>query len=210
MTARLVRPTAERAAYSPYSTGGKKRDLKMIDYVTPALILRLFPDPPGDAIVVTEPLPIDSSMETVGIDFGGTRFLVFFADVMAYAGNDPDFVRETAAAWNNGFIPAPGSRIVKFLRAGADRDTMFDPRAWPLPEPDMIWQFMEVLAVAVEGHALAFPSVRQYFYAPQNGKLDSLYNRMSRRFARGDSGASFRCVTQPATDEGGFYGFERV
>lgn len=182
----------------------------MIGYVTPALIARLFPDPPDDAIVVTESLPIDPTGQAVGIDFAGTRFLVFFADVMAYAGNDPDFVRDTAVAWNNGFIPAPGSRIVKFLRDRADRDTMFDPRAWPLPDPGMIWQFMEALAVAVEGHAQAFPAVRQYFYAPQNGKLDPINNRMPRRFGRGEYGASFECVTRPATDEGGFYGFERI
>ncbi len=183
----------------------------MINYITPALLAHLFPAPVGsDDVEVTEPLSIDASVEAVGIDFAGTRFLVFFADVMAYAGNDADFVRETAAAWNNGFVPAAGSRLVKFVRSEADPDTMFDPRAWPLPEAQTIWQFMEALAIAVEGHALAYPGVSQYFYAPQTGKLDSLYNRMSRRFRRGDYGVAFQCVTRPATDEGGFYGFERI
>nr|WP_057929885.1 hypothetical protein [Burkholderia ambifaria] len=183
----------------------------MINYLTPELLAHLFPATvAADEIEVTEPLSIDPSIEAVGIDFAGTRFLVFFADVMTYAGDDPDFVRQTAAAWNNGFVPAAGSRLVKFVRSDADPDSMFDPRAWPLPNPGMIWQFMEALAIAVEGHALAFPAVGQYFYAPQTGKLDSLYNRMSRRFGRGEYGVAFQCVTRPASDEGGFYGFERI
>jgi len=183
----------------------------MINYITPALIAHLFPAPAGpDDVEVTEPLSIDASVEAVGIDFAGTRFLVFFADVMAYAGRDPDFVRQTAAAWNNGFVPAAGSRLVKFVRSDADADSMFDPRVWPLPEPQMIWQFMEALAIAVEGHALAYPAVMQYFYAPQTGKLDSLYNRLSRPFGSGKYGVTFQCVTRPASDEGGFYGFERI
>ncbi|KAF1065546.1 hypothetical protein DX980_00235 (plasmid) [Burkholderia gladioli] len=183
----------------------------MINYRTPELLAHLFPAPvAADEIEVTEPLSIDPSIEAVGIDFGGTRFIVFFADVMAYAGADQDYVRQTAATWNNGFVPAAGSRLVKFVRADADADTMFDPAKWPLPEAAMIWQFIEALAEAVGGHAVGFPAVTQYFYMPQTGKLDSLYNRMSRQFERGEYGVAFRCVTRPANDEGGFYGYERI
>ncbi|ONU30539.1 hypothetical protein A8E54_31140, partial [Burkholderia cenocepacia] len=90
----------------------------MINYITPELLTHLFPTPAAaDEVEVTEPLSIDPSIEAVGIDFGGTRFVVFFADVMAYAGSDSDYVRQTAVAWNNGFIPAAGSRLVKFVRA---------------------------------------------------------------------------------------------
>ncbi|ONO52741.1 hypothetical protein A8D80_02525 [Burkholderia cenocepacia] len=183
----------------------------MINYITPELLTHLFPTPAAaDEVEVTEPLSIDPSIEAVGVDFGGTRFVVFFADVMAYAGSDSDYVRQTAVAWNNGFIPAAGSRLVKFVRADADADTMFDPAEWPLPDPGMIWQFIEALAAAVEGYAVGFPTVAQYFNMPQTGKLDSLYNRMSRQFERGEYGVAFRCVTRPASDEGGFYGYERI
>ncbi|MGY6163845.1 hypothetical protein [Paraburkholderia strydomiana] len=183
----------------------------MINYITSELLTHLFPTPAAaDEVEVTEPLSIDPSIEAVGIDFGGTRFVVFFADVMAYGGSDPDYVRQTAVAWNNGFVPAAGSRLVKFVRADADADTMFDPAEWPLPDPGMIWQFIEALAAAVDGHAVGFPMVEQYFYMPQTGKLDSLYNRMSRQFERGEYGVAFRCVTRPASDEGGFYGYERI
>ncbi|QVN21702.1 hypothetical protein [Burkholderia pyrrocinia] len=124
----------------------------MINYRTPELSAHLFPAPvDADEIEVTEPLSIDPSIEAVGIDFGGTRFIVFFADVMAYAGSDPDYVRQTASAWNNGFVPTAGSRLVKFVRADADADTMFDPAEWPLPDAAMIWQFIEALAAAVFG-----------------------------------------------------------
>ena len=96
------------------------------------------------------------------------------------------------------------------LLAEADRETMFYPDEWPLPDPAMIWQFSEALAMAVVAHADAYPSTLQYFYMPQTGKLDALYNRLARKFERGEMGATFRCVTRPASDEGGFYGFERI
>jgi hypothetical protein len=87
---------------------------------------------------------------------------------------------------------------------------MFYPSEWPLPDPAMIWQFSEALGMALIAHAEAYPSTSQYFYMPQTGKLDALYNRLARKFERGEMGATFRCVTRPASDEGGFYGFERI
>jgi len=184
----------------------------MIEYVSDALLAALFPADAGGLGVlrIAGPLQVDATIEASGIDFDGTRHLVFFADVTTYAGQDEQFVRETAAAWNGGFVPAPASRLVKFFRAEADRETMFYPSEWPLPDPAMIWQFSEALGMALIAHAEAYPSTSQYFYMPQTGKLDALYNRLARKFERGEMGATFRCVTRPASDEGGFYGFERI
>jgi hypothetical protein len=184
----------------------------MIEYVSEALMEALFPPDSGGPGVsrVAGPIPVDATIEASGIDFDGTRHLIFFADVMAYAGNDEQFVREISATWNNGFVPAEHSRIVKFFRAEADRETMFYPSEWPLPNPAMIWQFSEALGMALVAHADALPATSQYFYMPQTGKLDALYNRLARKFERGGMGAKFRCVTRPASDEGGFYGFERI
>jgi hypothetical protein len=183
----------------------------MIEHVSEALMEALFPaDAGGPGVLrVAGPVTVDATIEASGIDFDGTRHLIFFADVMAYAGNDAQFVRETSAAWNNGFVPAEHLRIVKFFRAEADRETMFYPNKWPLPDPAMIWQFSEALGMALVA-ADAYPSASQYFYMRQTGKLDDLYNRLARKFERGEMGATFRCVTRPASDEGGFYGFERI
>jgi hypothetical protein len=79
----------------------------MIEYVSDALLAALFPaDTGGPGILrIAGPLQVDATIEASGIDFDGTRHLVFFADVMTYAGHDEQFVRETAAAWNGGFVP---------------------------------------------------------------------------------------------------------
>ncbi|MFP3710200.1 hypothetical protein SB783_40085 [Paraburkholderia sp. SIMBA_009] len=184
----------------------------MIQYIDDALLAALFPpeDPAEGELRVRGPVQIDETLEASGIDFDGVHHVVFFADVFAYAGNDAQLIHETALAWNGGFVPAPNSRLVKFLRAEADADTMFYPGDWPLPDPNMIWQFSEALGMALQGHALAHPETSQYFYMPQTGKLDALYNRLARKFERGEAGLFFRCVTRPASDEGGFYGFERI
>lgn len=148
----------------------------MIEYVSEALLLSLFP--PGSSgsgtLRVAGPVSVDANIEASGIDFDGTRHLVFFVDVLTYAGDDEEFVRETAAAWSGGFTPAPGYRLVKFFRAEADAETMFYPAEWPLPEPAMIWQFSEALGLALVAHAEAIPRTSQYFYMPQSGKLDAL------------------------------------
>ncbi len=73
--------------------------------------------------------------------------------------------------------PDANSRIVKFFRADAARETMFVPHEWPLPDPAMIWQFSKALAVALIAHGDAYPQTSQYFYMPQTGKLDALYKR---------------------------------
>ncbi|RQZ27407.1 hypothetical protein DIE16_31760 [Burkholderia sp. Bp9090] len=184
----------------------------MIEYVSDALLATLFPPGVGgvDLLRVAGPVAVDAGTEASGINFAGTRHLVFFADVMTYAGHDEQYIQDTAVAWNGGFVPAPQSRLVKFFRAEANQETMFYPSEWPLPDPAMIWQFSEALVVALIGHADAFPETTQYFYMPQTGKLDALYNRLARKFERGEFGVSFRCVTRPASDEGGFYGFERI
>ncbi|WP_027821043.1 hypothetical protein [Paraburkholderia bannensis] len=183
----------------------------MIENVTPELVARLFPEPPSDGIVLTPPLTIDPALEATGIDFGGTRFVVFFADVLVYAGGDQALLEQTAQSWHVGMVPAPGARLVKFLRIEADKESMFNPKAWPLPDPEMIWQFMDILSEALVRHAETFPDVPQYFYMPQCKELDSLYNRMSRRFdVHAKTRVAFHCVAQPADEEGGFYGFERI
>lgn len=186
----------------------------MHHYITPALLADLFAGQPVDAsttVAITEPLPVDGAgIEVVGIVFGPVRFVVFFADVLVYAGGDPQWVEEVATEWANGVRPAPGARLVKFIRAEADAETMFDPHHWPLPDPRMIWQFCEMLAKTLVIHARTYPTVTQYFYMPQSGQLDLLYNRLSKRFEAGIDGARFRCVTRPAHDTGGFYGFERA
>ncbi|WP_321788068.1 hypothetical protein [Paraburkholderia sp. J94] len=184
----------------------------MIQYINDALLAALFPAGTASEgqVHIRGPVAIDQTLEASGIDFDGVRHVVFFADVFAYSGNDHQLVRETAEAWNNGFLPAPNSRLVKFLRAEADAESMFYPGDWPLPDPNMIWQFSEALSMALQGHALAYPETSQYFYMPQTGKLDALYNRLARKFERGEAGLFFRCVTRPASDEGGFYGFERI
>ncbi|MFS8981170.1 hypothetical protein [Cupriavidus necator] len=185
----------------------------MHHYITPALLANVFAGEPGDdpaRVSITEPVPVDAGIEVIGITFGQIRFVVFFADVMTYAGGDPEWVQETADEWAGGFRPAPNARLVKFMRAEADAETMFDPEHWPLPDARMIWQFCDVLARALVIHAEALPTVPQYFYMPQSGQLDLLYNRLARRFASAHYGLRFRCVTQPNRDTGGFYGFERT
>jgi hypothetical protein len=109
----------------------------MIDYVSDALMAALFPaDAGGPGILrIAGPIQVDATIEASSIDFDGTRHLVFFADVMTYAGQDEQFVRETAAAWNGGFVPAPASRLVKFFRAEADLETMFYPTNGHCPIP---------------------------------------------------------------------------
>jgi hypothetical protein len=185
---------------------------EMIQYINDALLAAIFPavESSEGQLRVRGPVSVDEAVEASGIDFDGVRHVVFFADVLAYSGNNPELVRETAHAWNGGFVPASNSRLVKFLRAEADAERMFYPGDWPLPNPNMIWQFSEALSMALLGHALAYPQTSQYFYMPQTGKLDALYNRLARKFERGEGGLFFRCVTRPASDEGGFYGFERI
>ncbi|WP_202126983.1 hypothetical protein [Cupriavidus sp. SW-Y-13] len=97
-------------------------------------------------------------IEIIGISFAGRRFVVFFADVLVYALGDPELWEETANEWANGFRPAPAARLVKFMRADADVDTMFDPEVWPLPHPRLIWQFCEVLDRAPSIRAQFFPT----------------------------------------------------
>lgn len=186
----------------------------MHHHITPALLQTLFASHPGGDetfVGITEPLPIDETgIEVLGISFGPVRFVVFFADLLTYADGDWELVRETADEWAAGYQPAADARLVKFMRAEADADTMFDPQQWPLPDPRMIWQFCDVLAQALIIHADRYPAVSQYFYMPQSGQLDLLYNRLGRRFESGIDGRRFRCVTRPAQDTGGFYGFERA
>ncbi|MCP3024541.1 hypothetical protein [Cupriavidus basilensis] len=185
----------------------------MHHYITPALQVDLFAGQPTNdpvAVAITEPLPVADGIEIIGIVFGPVRFVVFFADVLAYAGGDPQWVQETADEWAAGFAPAAGARLVKFMRAEADADTMFDPLSWPLPAPGMIWQFCDVLARSLVIHAATYVAVPQYFFMPQSGQLDLLYNRLGKQFAQGRYGPTFRCVTRPAQDKGGFYGFERA
>ncbi|GJG96683.1 hypothetical protein [Cupriavidus pauculus] len=188
----------------------------MYHYITPNVLEDLFAgQPPAglqpDVIDITEPLALDEGIEVIGISFAGLRFVVFFADVLVYALGDPEWVEETADEWANGFQPAPNARLVKFMRADADADaeTMFDPEAWPLPHPRLIWQFCEVLARALSIHARFFPQIPQYFYMTQSSQLDLLSNRLGRRFEAGAYGSRFECVTRPSADTGGFYGFER-
>ncbi|WP_321895867.1 hypothetical protein [Paraburkholderia heleia] len=154
----------------------------MIEYVSGALLAALFPlDAGGPGILrIAGPTQLDPTVEASGIDFDGTRHFVFLADVKIYAGQDEPFVRETAAAWNGGFVPAPDSRLVKFFRAEADRETMSYPDKWPPPDPTKIWQFSRALGMALLAHADAFPATDQYFYMPQTGKLDALCNRLAR------------------------------
>jgi len=111
----------------------------MIEYVSDALLAALFPLDAGDPEIlrVTGPVAVDEAVEASAIEYAGTRHLVFFADVMAYAAQDEEFVRQTAEAWNGGFQPAAHSRLVKFFRAEADQQTMFSPGDWPLPDPAM-------------------------------------------------------------------------
>ncbi len=74
----------------------------------------------------------------------------------------------------------------------------------------VIWQFCDVLARSLVIHAAAYPDVPQYFFMPQSGQLDLLYNSLGKHFEKGRYGSTFRCVTRPAQDKGGFYGFERA
>ncbi|MDR3381220.1 hypothetical protein [Cupriavidus basilensis] len=78
----------------------------------------------------------------------------------------PKWAQETADEWAAGFAPAAGARLVKFMRAEADADTMFDPLSWPLPAPGMIWQFCVVLDRSLVIHAATFVAVPQYFFMP--------------------------------------------
>lgn len=56
-----------------------------------------------DVLRVAGPVAADNAVEASGIEYAGTRHLVFFVDVMAYAAQHEEFVRQTAAAWNGGF-----------------------------------------------------------------------------------------------------------
>ncbi|MGY8525189.1 hypothetical protein [Paracidovorax citrulli] len=157
----------------------------MYHYITPALLARLFADKPdGDAAFadITHLVTAgEAGVEVIGIALGLLRFVVFFASALVYAG-DPEWVQETADEWANGFKPAASARLVKFMRAEADADTMFDARYWPLPNPNAIWRFADLLGRTLAIHAGAFPDVPQYFYLPQSGQVDRLYARLGRRF----------------------------
>jgi len=183
-------------------------------YITPALLIDLFADQPANDptfVGISEPMQVDGDgIEVIGITFGVVRFVVFFADVLVYADGDLEWMREMAEEWADGFAPAPHARLVKFMRAEADAETMFDPESWPLPEPGMIWQFCDVLARSLVIHASTYSDVPQYFFMPQSGQLDLLYNRLGKHFDKGRYGPRFRCVTRPDQDKGGFYGFERA
>jgi len=142
--------------------------------ITPALLVDLFAGQPANDptfVGITEPAPLDGGIEAIGITFGPVRFVVYFADVLAYAGGDPQWMQETADEWADGFAPAAGARLVKFMRAEAEADTMFDPLSWPLPAPGMIWQFCNVLARSLVIHAAAYPDVPQSFFMPPSGQL---------------------------------------
>ncbi|MCO5396585.1 hypothetical protein [Ralstonia soli] len=186
----------------------------MYDYITPELLAELFDleDDQPDAVSVFGPIPIapDIVGEAMGIVFGSVRFVVFFASPLALADGDPDYLQQTVNSWAGGYVPQADARVVKFLRAEADRATMFEPEHWPLPQPQAIWQFIEVLSEALVAHAEHLPQVPEYFFIPQAASLDSLYNRMARNFERGQFPVRFRCVTRPAADEGGFYGYQRA
>lgn len=186
----------------------------MHDYITPALLAELFDldDDQPDDVKVSGPVPVAPGIEVeaMGILFGAVRFVVFFANPLVLADGDPDYVQQTADGWAGGRAPHAHARMVKFMRAEADRETMFDPEHWKLPNPASIWQFIEVLSGALVVHATQMPQVPEYFFIPQAASLDSLYNRMARDFERGEFQVTFRCVTRPAADEGGFYGYERA
>ena len=126
--------------------------------------------PPGtggpDILRLGGPVLVDRAVKSSGIEYAEMRYLVFFADVMAYGGQDEEFGGQTAAAWSGG-QPALHSRRVKFFRAEADRQTMFNPGDWPLPDRAMIWRFSEAPGLALVAHADTFPQTSQYFYMPQ-------------------------------------------
>ncbi|MBY4898796.1 hypothetical protein [Cupriavidus sp. AU9028] len=189
----------------------------MYHYITPALLAHLFADTPkkdaADAAhaAITQPMTAgETGIEVIGIALGLLRFVVFFASALVYAGGNRQWVQETADGWANGFTPAASGRLVKFMRAEADGETMFDARYWPLPNPNMVWRFADLLGRALAVHAGAFPDVPQYFYLPQTGQLERLYARVGKRFESGSYGVTFRCVIRPAQQTGGFHGYERT
>ncbi|UCF24504.1 MAG: hypothetical protein JSV72_03260 [Ralstonia sp.] len=185
----------------------------MYDFITPDLLALLFgldADPPDEFRVTGPVAVVPDQVEAMGIVFGPVRFVVFFAAPLLLADGDPEFLAQVVDNWAGGHMPHPDARVVKFARAEADRQTMFNPEDWPLPQPQAIWQFIEVLSAALVAHAHQLPQVGQYFYIPQAGSLDTLYNRMARDFERGRHAVRFRCIIRPAQDEGGFYGYERA
>jgi hypothetical protein len=150
---------------------------------------------------------VTSYMEWQAPDLAVKMVQKVYAENVLHVRHDVWDVHTNVDRW---WVITEPMNLVKFFRAEADRETMFYPSEWPLPDPGMIWQFSEALGMALIAHADAFPQTLQYFYMPQTGKLDALYNTLARKFERGELGVRFRCVARPASDEGGFYGFERI
>lgn len=80
------------ARMSRSSSVGVRED--MIEYVSEAWLAALFPPDAGalDVLRVAGPIAADDAVEASGIEYAGTRHLVFFVDVMAYERFPPNWL----------------------------------------------------------------------------------------------------------------------
>lgn len=156
----------------------------VLAHVTPPLLATWFEGAPVGPYAWVPPAPfqVADKVEVVPFQFEDRRYLTFFSDLASLFDGDTEFAATTAAQWANGFIPESEHRLVKFFRADANnREYLFNPNAWKLSNPRLIFEFGTVLVDTVLVHADSLPQVTQYLYMPAEPKLDRFYARAFKR-----------------------------
>lgn len=166
--------------------------------------------PAFEAPWIGVPVEIAEEVEVLPVQFGFSRFLMFFANAVYEIGGDQELLHSMAASWTGGFQPDEHNRLVKFIRADAkDPELVFDPDQWKLGNPRQIFQFGELLVRAVLFHAELHADVTQYFFKPENERLKGFYRRAFSSFQSACPSMKFAPILSIDVDEGGFYGYQR-
>lgn len=155
------------------------------------------------------PFEIEPEFEMLPLQFQTLRYLMQFQSLGGVFDGDEAFAQEMANYWSNGVVPAQQHRLIKFYRTDAQgEEDLFNPKAWPLSNPLLIFQFGRLLVDAILQHAQAFPFVVQYAFIPGNNKLDSLYDRLYKAHATTCNAAGFHPIL--ALNGNGIHGFEKA
>lgn len=188
----------------------KRLNMDMLSALTAEVRSELFRDVAAGEVDISDVVSAPPTADFMGITFSeDLRFVLAFLP-LDDAGGDVDLIDTFATRWtrfHDGFGLTPESaRLIKFFRAGAVAEDLFIPERWPIPKPFNIWHVEEALTRAIKMYNTERPDVTQFFFMPQNGALEKWYARMERSFNRPTR--AFLNISRPASDEGGFHGFQ--
>jgi hypothetical protein len=142
--------------------------------------------------------------EVIPFRYMGCRYLLFFLDPLAFAG-DRETLEEWAPFQTDGFVPHDQARLLKFFRAEAEGDE-FKEKEWTLPHGSDIYPFCEMLTGLVSLHSDLFPDLEQYFYLAATPRLARLYERVYRELKRSHSCglAEFEAILKKTGEYNGY------